>query len=154
MKKKSNLFKYIIFAIVIFMALAFYVFLHNKPVEIAKVDSNPSEYPSLPAKELFVPIQADTLDLYLKKYFNREELKTEKSRTRYSVEYNPNALILLHANNNKMAEARKTLESAKVEDFSISYKDKKVKIVMREHDGYVDCPALIVAEILRKMNEQ
>lgn len=153
MKKETILPKYIIFVIVIFMALAFFVFLHNKP-EIAKDNSNSSEYPTIPAEELFVPIQVDTLDLYLKKYFNRGELKTKNSGTSYSIEYNPNALILLHANNNKMVEARKYLESAKVEDFSISYKGNKVKIIMGKHDGYVDCPALIAAEILRKLNEQ
>lgn len=151
---KKNLSKYIILAIALLGALSFYVFLHNKPAEIVTDNSNYSEFPELPAEELFVPIQADTLDLYLKRYFDRGDLKTKKSRNQYTVEYNTNALILLHANNNKMTEARKTLETAKVEDFSISYKDKKVKIVMRKHDGYVDCPALIVAEILRKMNEQ
>jgi hypothetical protein len=51
-----------------------------------------------------------------------------------------------------MTEARKYLENAQLSDFSIKYNNDKVKIIMRRDGDYVDCPALIVAEILRKMN--
>ena len=149
--KTKEIISYIVFGIVILLVLSIIAAMSVKSEEPSKDES---KYPVLPAEELFVPIQVDTLDLYLKKYFNRGDLKTKNSGTSYSIEYNPNALILLHANNNKMVEARKYLESAKVEDFSISYKDNKVKIIMGKHDGYVDCPALIAAEILRKLNEQ
>lgn len=149
--KTKNIVPYILFGFVILLTLIIIAAMEVRSPEPTKDES---KLPTLPAEELFVPIQADTLDLYLKRYFDRGELKSKKSRNQYTVEYNTNALILLHANNNTMTEARKTFETAKVEDFSISYKDKKVKIVMRKHDGYVDCPALIVAEILRKMNEQ
>lgn len=149
--KTKEIISYIVFGIVILLVLSIIAAMSVKSAEPSKDES---KYPVLPAEELFVPIQVDTLDLYLKKYFNRGELKTKNSGTSYSIEYNPNALILLHANNNKMVEARKYLESAKVEDFSISYKGNKVKIIMGKHDGYVDCPALIAAEILRKLNEQ
>lgn len=149
--KTKEIISYIVFGIVILLVLSIIAAMSVKSEEPSKDES---KYPVLPAEELFVPIQVDTLDLYLKKYFNRGELKTKNSGTSYSIEYNPNALILLHANNNKMVEARKYLESAKVEDFSISYKGNKVKIIMGKHDGYVDCPALIAAEILRKLNEQ
>ena len=149
--KTKEIISYIVFGIVILLMLSIIAAMSVKSAEPSKDES---KYPVLPAEELFVPIQVDTLDLYLKKYFNRGDLKTKNSGTSYSIEYNPNALILLHANNNKMVEARKYLESAKVEDFSISYKGNKVKIIMGKHDGYVDCPALIAAEILRKLNEQ
>lgn len=149
--KTKEIISYIVFGIVILLVLSIIAAMSVKSEEPSKDES---KYPVLPAEELFVPIQVDTLDLYLKKYFNRGDLKTKNSGTSYSIEYNPNALILLHANNNKMVEARKYLESAKVEDFSISYKGNKVKIIMGKHDGYVDCPALITAEILRKLNEQ
>lgn len=149
--KTKEIISYIVFGIVILLVLSIIAAMSVKSEEPSKDES---KYPVLPAEELFVPIQVDTLDLYLKKYFNRGDLKTKNSGTSYSIEYNPNALILLHANNNKMVEARKYLESAKVEDFSISYKGNKVKIIMGKHDGYVDCPALIAAEILRKLNEQ
>ena len=149
--KTKEIISYIVFGIVILLVLSIIAAMSVKSEEPSKDES---KYLVLPAEELFVPIQVDTLDLYLKKYFNRGDLKTKNSGTSYSIEYNPNALILLHANNNKMVEARKYLESAKVEDFSISYKGNKVKIIMGKHDGYVDCPALIAAEILRKLNEQ
>lgn len=149
--KTKEIISYIVFGIVILLVLSIIAAMSVKSEEPSKDES---KYPVLPAEELFVPIQVDTLDLYLKKYFNRGDLKTKNGWTSYSIEYNPNALILLHANNNKMVEARKYLESAKVEDFSISYKGNKVKIIMGKHDGYVDCPALIAAEILRKLNEQ
>lgn len=149
--KAKKIVPYIIFGVVIILTLIIIAAIEVKSPEPAKEES---KLLALPAEELFVPIQADTLDLYLKRYFNRGDLKTKKSRNQYTVEYNQNAFILLHANNNKMVEARKYLESAKVEDFSISYKGNKVKIIMGKHDGYVDCPALIAAEILRKLNEQ
>lgn len=151
MKKQYNPIAYILFAIVVFVILASYVFLHNKPMEIAKEDK---EYPILPAQELFVPIHADTLDVYLKTYFNRGGLKTDNKSSKFVIEYTPNAFILLHANNNKMKEAREVLENAQVKGFSIQKSKETVKIVMKKNGDYVDCPALIVAEILRKLNEQ
>jgi len=153
MDKKLSITRYIIFAVSILMVLALYAILQTKPKETAEAGIEDSDYPSLPAEELFVPIQVDTLDLYLKKYFNKGGLKTRKQRNKFTVEYNPNALILLHANNNKMPKARQILESAEIDGFSIDYKDGKVKITMPAQDKYVSCPSLILAEILRRQDE-
>jgi len=151
--KKAPTTQYIIFAVTILAILALYTILQAKPKDIAEAGTGDSDYPSLPAEELFVPIQVDTLDLYLKKYFNKGGLKTRKQRNKFTVEYNPNALILLHANNNKMPKARQILESAEVDGFSIDYQNGKVRITMPAQDKYVSCPSLILAEILRKQNE-
>ena len=53
-----------------------------------------------------------------------------------------------------MKEAREVLENAQVKGFSIQNSKETVKITMKKNGDYVDCPALIVAEILRKLNEQ
>lgn len=142
---------YIVFAVIIFGVLGVYVSSNTSKNEIAVEET---EYPNLPANELFVPIHADSLDIYIKQYYYRSNLKTNNQRSQYTIEYNPNAFILLHANNNKMKEARRTLESADIKGFSVKYSKDIVRISMRKDGNYVDCPALIVAEILRKMNEQ
>ncbi len=141
---------YFVFAIVILGVLGIYISFNSNTKEITKEDT---EYPALPVNELFVPIHSDTLDLYLKQYFIRGNLTTEIKRNKFVIEYNPNAYILLHANNNKMKETRKMLETANIEDFSVKYSKNKVRITMRKEGNYVTCPALFVAEILRKMNE-
>lgn len=141
---------YIVFAIIIFGVLGVYVSSNTGNHEIAIEET---EYPNLPANELFVPIHADSLDFYIKQYYNRSNLKTNNQRSLYTIEYNPNAYILLHSNNNKMREAKKTLETADIDGFSVKYSGNIVRITMRKDGDYVDCPALIVAEILRKMNE-
>lgn len=142
---------YFVFATIILGALGIYVSSNSNIKELTKEDA---EHPEIPVNELFVPIHADTLDFYLKKYFSRGNLKTKMQRNMYQIEYNRNALILLHANNNKMVEARNTLETTKIEGFSIKYTKEVVQISMEKKGNYVDCPALIVAEILRKSNEQ
>ncbi len=153
MKRKSYTLQYIAFAIAAFIVLGTYVYLQNKSVETTEKED--MEYPLLPTEDLFVPINADTLDFYLKKYFDRGGLKTSKKRNRFVVEYNPKALILLHANNNKMTETRKMLETAEIKYFSVVYNNKgRVEITLRRKGAFVDCPALIVAEILRKVNGQ
>jgi hypothetical protein len=52
-----------------------------------------------------------------------------------------------------MTEAKKILYTAQKEGFVIKEGKDKVQITMRKKGNYVDCPALIVAEILRKLNE-
>ena len=142
---------YIVFAVIIFGVLGVYVSSNTGKKVIAVEDT---EYPNLSANELFVPIHADSLDFYIKQYYYRSNLKTNNQRSQYTIEYNPNAFILLHANNNKMKEARRTLESADIEGFSVKYSGNIVRITMQKDGDYVTCPALFVAEILRKMNEQ
>ena len=142
---------YLVYALVILGVLGFYISSNSETKEITKEDT---EFPALPVNELFVPIHSDTLDLYLKKYFGRGNLTTVIKRNEFVVEYNPNAYILLHANSNKMKETRKMLETANIEDFSVKYSKNKVRITMGKDGDYVTCPALFVAEILRKMNEQ
>ena len=142
---------YFVFAVVILGVLGIYIFSNSDTKEITKEDT---EYPALPVNELFVPIHSDTLDLYLKQYFGRGNLTTDIKRNEFVIEYNPNAYILLHANSNKLKETRKMLETANLEDFSVKYTKDKVRITMRKDGDYVTCPALFVAEILRKMNEQ
>ena len=140
---------YLVFAVAILGALGLFISSNSNTKEIAKEDT---ECPALPINELFVPIHSDTLDLYLKQYFDRGNLKTDNKRNRFVIEYNPNAYILLHANSNKMKEARKTLETANIEGFSVKYSKDKVQIAMSKEGDFVNCPALIVAEILRKLN--
>lgn len=140
---------YLIFLMLVLTSLAVTAVVTIREHQTTTDDSQPAP---LPAAQLFVPIQVDTLDTYLKKYFDRGGLVTNKKDHQFVIEYNPQAFILLHANNNKMIEARKYLENAQLSDFSIKYNNDKVKIIMRRDGDYVDCPALIVAEILRKMN--
>ncbi len=148
MKKQSKIL-YIVFPIFVLLLLAIIAVI---TVREHKTTTNNSQAVLIPAAQLFVPIQVDTLNTYLKLYFDRGGLVTSKKDHQFVIEYNPQAFILLHANNNKMTEARKYLENAQLSDFSIKYNNDKVKIIMRRDGDYVDCPALIVAEILRKMN--
>ena len=137
--------------VIILMILAIYSYNYCKQAEL---DKTTGKLPFLPAKELFVPINADTLDLYLKKHFNRGNLKTSNKSANFTIKYNPNAYILLHANSNNITETRNILTTAKIKGFSIQYTEGSVQITMNKNGDYVDCPALIVAEILRKNNNQ
>ena len=148
MKKQFKL-SYLIFLMIVVMSLAVVAMITVRGHQTDTGDSHPSP---LPAAQLFVPIQVDTLNTYLKLYFDRGGLNTSKEDHQFVIEYNPQALILLHANNNKMIEARKYLENAQLSDFSIKYDKEKVRISMKKNGDFVDCPSLIVAEILRKMN--
>ena len=142
--------QYFVFAAIIIAALAIYASSSSSMKETIKEDA---EYPMLPVSDLFMPIHADTLESYLNTFFSKRGLKTNKQRKRFQIKYNPDALILLHANGNMMAETRKILETAQIEGFIIEYSKNTVLITMSKEDDYVNCPTVIVAEILRKMNE-
>ena len=150
MKKQSKT-PYIVFPILVLLLLAIIAVITVREHKTATDNLQPD---LIPADQLFVPIQVDTLNTYLKLYFDRGGLVTSKKDHQFVIEYNPQSLILLHANNNKMIDARKYLENAQLSNFSIKYDKGKVKITMRKDGDYVDCPALIVAEILRKSNGQ
>ena len=136
--------------IIIMIILGLYAY--NK-CEQSGTDITNTELSALPADQLFVPIHADTLDFYLNHFFKKGQLYTKKQGQQFVIGYNPQSLILLHANNNKMTEAKKILYTAQKEGFFIKEGKDKVQITMRKKGNYVDCPALIVAEILRKLNE-
>lgn len=140
---------YLIFLMLVLTSLAVTAVMTIREHQTATDDSQPVP---LPAAQLFVPIQVDTLNTYLKQYFDRGGLVTSKEKHEFVIEYNPQSLILLHANNNKMTEARKYLENAQLSDFSIKYDKDIVRIHMKRNGDFVECPSLFVAEILRKMN--
>jgi hypothetical protein len=143
--------QYFVFAAIIIAALAIYASSSSRMKDTLKEDA---EYPMLPVSDLFVPIHADTLESYLNTYFSKRSLKTDKQRKRFLITYNPDALILLHANGNMMAETRKILETAQIEGFTIEYSKNTVLITMSKEGDFVNCPTVIVAEILRKLNEK
>ena len=143
--------QYLLFAVIIIAALAIYASSSGSMKETVKEDV---DYPMLPVSDLFMPIHADTLEIYLNTYFSKRSLKTDKQRKRFLIKYNPDALILLHANGNMMAETRKNLETAQIEDFTIEYSKNTVLVKMSKEGDYVNCPTVIIAEILRKMNEK
>lgn len=141
--------QYFAIAAIIIAALTIYASSSSSMKETMKEDA---DYPMLPVNDLFMPIHADTLESYLNTFFSKRGLKTDKQGKRFLIKYNPDALILLHANGNMMAETKKILETAQIEGFAIEYSKNAVLITMSKEDDYVNCPTVIVAEILRKKN--
>ena len=142
---------YFILGMIIIVILGLYASNHCGLKEMAAENT---EEQILPTEALFVPIHVDTLNFYLKKHYASQGLKTKKQSSLFEIVYNSNAMILLHANNNKMPQARKMLETVQKKDFSVRYLKGITMITMNKNGDYVDCPALIVAEILRKQNNQ
>ena len=101
--------------------------------------------------QLFVEVKADTIAALVSNDLLslHPSLKVRDLPRRIEIEYNTNAHILLDMTGNGMDDENKELEKS-----GIVVKDaNKTKIVLKKHKlnsvQYVNCPAPILAEILR-----
>lgn len=100
-------------------------------------------------ENLFVQIKSDTLIYYLNTYKERHPSLVIKDNSREIViEHNKHALILLNVSANDMPQEREEFVKSGV----ISDSGDKTTLRLKKKDGYVECPAPILSEILRLRN--
>ncbi len=156
MKKTATAFLALM-AMVIVVTILFAFLLLWRTSSLQTSDGKSQDnYQELPVTQCFVSVKTDTLKKYLEKYYANRSLKVYKDKLRKTlvIEYNKNNYILLHSRNDVAVDAdRKRLEKGEKKGFAVKYDKRNVKISLKEHGDYVDCPALIIAEILEEKSK-
>lgn len=135
---------FILFSIATLMVLLVYANWRLKEHEQIKDEMSEMTYDNL-----FVRINSDTLVYYLNTFKERHPSVVIKDNSdEVVIEHNKSAFILLNIVTNDMPNERKVFVNSGV----ISDNEDKTTLRLKKENGYVECPAPILAEILRLKN--
>lgn len=135
---------FILFSIATLMVILVYANWRLKERELIKDEKSEMTYDNL-----FVQINSDTLVYYLNTYKERHpSIVIRDNSHEVVIEYNKYALILLNLTANDMPIEREEFEKSGI----VSDSEEKTTLRLKKRDGYVECPAPILSEILRLKN--
>ena len=135
---------FILFSIALLTVLLVFANWRLKELEPIKEDKFEMTYDNL-----FVQINSDTLVYYLNTYKERHPSIVVKDNSHELViEHNKYALILLNLTANDMPIEREEFVKSGI----VSDSEGKTTLRLKKRDGYVECPAPILSEILRLKN--
>lgn len=139
---------FVLFAIAMLIVLSVYAKWRLKETGLATDSETEMTY-----ENLFVSINSDTLIYYLNDFKeNHPSLSIRDNSHEIIVEHNKHALILLNVTANDMPKEREMFANGGI----ITDKDDKTVLRLAKSKinsaYYVECPAPILAEILRLKN--
>lgn len=105
---------------------------------------------TLGAEQLYVWIQADTLEQLINRAYTGNVVDTHLRSDRLKVTYNKAAKVLLHANYHNMGAIRDTLKAVDCPyRIDIDDSSRRVTLTLGRRGDYVSCPTAIIAEVVR-----